>query len=377
MEKIKTQMYPSQKYILLLLLVLRYPIDKESQEFTKIQSHILDDYKNCPKCFENQSDFCKRVHLDYHFDENLTNNLNILFGVRQNRVLSNNKNSSNKIFAKYLARDFDFSDLNEEVNENEMIRKLSQRFLNESRLDGMQFCPHSEIQRFIQLFAKNYTELNIWMHMNINVQPILLPHLHSLGFPVPETYATCGFTIYQSFDGVPLADLYSSDFITKLKIASNLLKGAFKFSEGFNGFRIYITDLNMDNVVYNQNENKVSFVDLDTVLIVDDHHQKSESKLIHKHEFLECNDCFAFSPTDICASGQSDINIFAVCQLLRENLTRDRTKGFLYPVPEKYNHLESMLSECVDCKEITCKNRYDIALEMISRMEEIIIKNAS
>ncbi|XP_055838351.1 uncharacterized protein LOC129906567 [Episyrphus balteatus] len=362
-------MYSNQKVLLLLIFILRYLIDKDNQEFIKFESHILNDIESCPKCFANQSSFCKRVQLEYEFDENLTNNLNILFGVRQNRVLNDKNNASKKVFAKYLAKNFDFSHYKEHKNEMELVKKLSQRFFNETRLEGMQYCPESTVKRFLDVFTKNHTELKIWMHMNVNIQPIILPYMHSLGFPVPETYATCGFTIFQSVDGVPLTDLYSSDFIIKLQIARQLLVGALKFSEGFNGFRIYITDLNKDNVVYNLLENKISFVDLDTIFIVDG---QQNSKSIHKHKFLECYDCFAFSPSEICSSGQSDVNIFSVCQLLRENLLQDRTKGFLYPIPDEFSQLEQMLFECVYCMDGTCENRYRIAVEMIKNIEEII-----
>lgn len=364
-------MCSKQKIFLLILLIFRYPIDKNQREISIFESNFLNDFEFCPMCFENLSDFCKHFHLEYELDESITNDLNALLGLRQNRIFINKK-TKNKVFVKYLKKTFDFKNFKIK-SENELLDKLTANFFDETRLEGMQFCPKSKVKRFVNIFSKNYTELNIWMHMNVNIQSILLPYLHSLGFPVPHTFDTCGFTIIQSVDGVSLANLYNSDFITKLKITKELLIGSFKFSEGFEDFRIYITDFTKDNIVYNKFKNKVSFVDLDTVFIVDGDQNKQS---IYKHEFIECFDCFAFSPKDMCASDNCDINVFAVCQLLYENLKKDRTKGFLYPIPDKFSNLENLLWECVHCKDTTCKNRFEIALKLLNSIDEII-KNSS
>lgn len=71
-----------------------------------------------------------------------------------------------------------------------------------------------------------------------------------------------------------------------------LLKIAIQFCYGSNGFQIYSTDA---NIVVNKSKLRLTFVDLDSLLIVD-----SQRKQISRHEQIDCNYCFAFILHELC-----------------------------------------------------------------------------
>lgn len=91
-------------------------------------------------------------------------------------------------------------------------------------------------------------------------------------------------------------------------------------------FRIYLTDATPDNIAVDETTLEISYVDLDNVLIVDSlvYDAKENYELnvpetwnnIYKHEYIECDNCFAYIPDEICAHQLSDINLFAACQVL-------------------------------------------------------------
>lgn len=51
------------------------------------------------------------------------------------------------------------------------------------------------------------------------------------------------------------------------------------------------------------------------MLVIDSKSYLIKSKKIHRHEQIDCDNCFAYVPDEICAHQLSDINIFAVCQV--------------------------------------------------------------
>lgn len=93
------------------------------------------------------------------------------------------------------------------------------------------------------------------------------------------------------------------------------------FSFIFFYFRIYLTDASPDNIVVSKETLKISFIDLDNVIVVDStayngsSHAPEPWKTTHKHEKIDCDGCFAYVPEELCSHHLSDINIFAVCQV--------------------------------------------------------------
>lgn len=79
-------------------------------------------------------------------------------------------------------------------------------------------------------------------------------------------------------------------------------------------YRVYFTDATPDNFVVNRSTLRLTFVDLDSLLIVDSH-IITQTNIINRHEQIDCDHCFAFIPDELCSYQLSDINLFSVCQV--------------------------------------------------------------
>lgn len=80
--------------------------------------------------------------------------------------------------------------------------------------------------------------------------------------------------------------------------------------------RIYLTDATPDNIVVDTSSFDITFVDLDSIFVVDSETIMNKQK-IHRHEKIDCEgNCFAYVPEDLCSHHLSDINLFAVCQVV-------------------------------------------------------------
>lgn len=76
---------------------------------------------------------------------------------------------------------------------------------------------------------------------------------------------------------------------------------------------MYLTDATPDNIVVDRSTLQVTFVDLDSVLIVNSHNIRTNT--VHRYEQIDCFDCFAFIPDEICKSNLSDLNLYSICQV--------------------------------------------------------------
>lgn len=193
----------------------------------------------------------------------------------------------------------------------------------------------------------------------------------------------------ESYDGLTMDHFYQSDLRKRMTIAKNLIKGAVQMTHGFQGFRIYLTDATKDNIAVNEGDLSISFIDLDDVIVqhVSLFPATNASKLpqnaansCHRHEIIECDNCFAYSTQDICSHPESDINIFTICQLLLENLTRNRAKGFLYVPPEdlapqirdNYATIVQLLTTCVYCDRGQCPDRMELAHQLVTLIVQLL-----
>lgn len=114
-----------------------------------------------------------------------------------------------------------------------------------------------------------------------------------------------------------------------------------------------------DNIVVNPETLRVTFVDLDSVLIVDS--SLIASNHIKKHQRIKCEQCFAFVPEELCQTHLSDINIVSVLQVFLED-SAGVTKGFLHSIPDdldqKYS-LTNLMKQTMNCdKLVHCLNRF-------------------
>lgn len=107
---------------------------------------------------------------------------------------------------------------------------------------------------------------------------------------------------------------YKAGIESRLRIARNLLSGAQALTNGYRGFRIYLTDATKDNIAVDEDTLAVTFIDLDDVIIINGGGE-TDNQDAHQHRKIECDNCFAYSPEKICGSSKSDLNIFTICQV--------------------------------------------------------------
>ncbi|XP_073812489.1 divergent protein kinase domain 2A isoform X2 [Musca autumnalis] len=367
--------------LIILLTVALNTLDlKMDQRGQHHLNKFQEDLSYCPACFQTQAEPCRilmeAVVADTDQAPIWQNFLNLLpqrSCKRNNQLYGLKGTTTTRVMVKYFGNSKEY--LNWTLNSKELKRT----FLDTERLDGMQFYPAKKIENFVRFlgeFHKDLPPLAMWLYLLVNIQPLIMPLLYTLGFQVPETYGVCGFTIYQEYAGQDLYHFYNKEFLVKLKIAKHLLEACVKFSHGFDDYRLYITDLTADNVVYNVANDRLDFVDLDTLLVVSAKEAKYKSST-HRHEYIECPGCFAYSPDDIAAHNISDLNIYSACQFLSEDLYRDKTKGFLYPIPkdvnEKYPKLGKTLQRCVDCPRENCWERFSVAKELLKLIEDVLL----
>lgn len=354
----------SYKFLIFVIIIFRFPINKEHQENSKLAQLFQKDLQLCKECFEDQIKECFGIENQIVFTEGFEDSLNIMFGVRQTRYGTFKDN--NKTVIKYLGNDLKGLDSILQHNES-LISELFDKLFDSSRIEGLQMCSKTVFDKVF----KTKTLSNL-VYLNVDAQPLILPILHKHNLPVPKVFQTCGFTIFESYEGKSLTKFFYSPFKTRLQIAVQLLQAALQFTAGFDSFRVYLTDLNPDNIVYNPETKKLTFVDLDDIILVDSEENTIES---HRHEMIECDGCFAYSQQSICAAKSSDINLFSACQFLREDLKGDKSKGFLHPIPEDilqdFPEMLEVLDYCIDCREGECSRRFDVVSELIDILNSI------
>lgn len=79
----------------------------------------------------------------------------------------------------------------------------------------------------------------------------------------------------------------------------------------------------MDNIVVNSENLKVTFVDLDDVVIIEgdrtpfqkvtDPARKAAWSKVHRYERIPCDRCFAYVPQELQEHYISDINLYSIC----------------------------------------------------------------
>ncbi|XP_041782760.1 uncharacterized protein LOC121599201 isoform X2 [Anopheles merus] len=274
---------------------------------------------------------------------------------------------------------------------------ITTSILDSARVEGCIFCPatnnRQSLQRFLSLFESTDNELWNLLAVRTNIEPLLIKLLTNYHdgppFYVPKLLHTFGFSIIESYAGKTLEHYYDFPLVTRMRIAAELIKAAFKFTEGIHGFRVFLTDINPDNVVVNvKNDSKqvyVSIVDLDNVILLDSWAETFVTNNTHHvHSKIECNGCFAYVQEDVCRYQNSDLNLFATCQLLLENLNGHYAKGLLhyesnaeaFPVlGEASKMLQNLLTECVYCHPPDCQNRSHILKDMLHIIDQTIIQS--
>lgn len=124
-------------------------------------------------------------------------------------------------------------------------------------------------------------------------------------------------------------------------------------------------------MVVDKSTHRLTFVDLDSLIIVDSH--ATQSNHINRHEQIDCDHCFAFIPNELCSAHLSDINLFSVCQIFLKNTYTGTTKGLLHSMPHDHHSVAHLLDQCLNCdKYENCTNRFPAANLILSAFDKIL-----
>lgn len=198
--------------------------------------------------------------------------------------------------------------------------------------------------------------------------------------PVPHYLGHCGLFLMQEYGGRTMNSFYKAPIRTRLQIAKNLLLAALKLTDGYLGFRIYLTDATGDNIAVDDQTLAVTIVDLDDVIIQQEGLfavDNKEAVETHRHLRIECDNCFAYSTKDICSCPISDINLYTISQLLLEDLRGNPEGGFLYDRMQGSDSVEIQrrLRQCVYCDNgPNCEDRFQLVRDLIKFISGILEK---
>nr|XP_029736201.1 uncharacterized protein LOC115270967 [Aedes albopictus] len=377
---------------LFLWIVMKYqPEERITAVQLLTQQCLYDTTIICPECFPepvNCSYFENFITIDdnellggivSHFDQH---------GVRYGSL----KNSEQRIVIKNLNRkgvvqesigsicnELDIAETEncQILNGEAFVRVLRRRALDENLLEGAIFCPAMDEQALDKFLGlTDECDLNKILLMRVNAQPLLLKILKESNFPIPKFIFQGGFTLVESYEGETLAKFYDRPLKDRLLIANELIKASLNFTTGIYSFRFYLTDISPDNIVVHMPSHrkiKVTFVDLNNVIILDSH-SKRLNQHKHTHARIYCDGCFAYVQEDICTHQSSDINLFAVCQLLLENLNGDSGRGFLHSLgaDPKEETLRSLLQHCVYCQPPYCEDRQELLHRIMKTIQDVV-----
>ncbi|XP_050070111.1 uncharacterized protein LOC126558188 [Anopheles maculipalpis] len=405
-------------YVLLFIVIVlqRFPKDNisTSRPLKSVCDH--DSHVLCPECFPSPPKCDEFEQLFMLHEGSLFNQINAVLNAHTTRIGAF-RGSEYLAVLKHLNRDKTMKKLLEQFCDSypqprkgkctwtrhgsteEATHFIQQSILDATRIEGCIFCATSSsgqtLQRFLALFKPTDSALWNLLAVRTNVEPLLLKLFatHGTSLYVPKLLATVGFSIVESYEGQTLEHYYEHPLAIRMMIASKLIKAAFAFTEGIHGFRFYLTDINPDNVVVKvENDSRnvlVSIVDLDNVIILDSlaNTFSTDDGENHVHGKIECNGCFAYVQEDVCRYRNSDLNLFATCQLLLENLNGNYAAGLLHndhskdldPSMAHPNDapliLHNLLEECVHCQPPNCRNRSLILHDMLAIIDQTIAQS--
>ncbi|XP_058806602.1 divergent protein kinase domain 2A-like isoform X2 [Phymastichus coffea] len=240
---------------------------------------------------------------------------------------------------------------------------------------------HSLIQNIKNLDDDSDHLKYLWTILKINPEPIILEILNANdNWPTPKYLGACGRLIVEEFIGPPLSAFKTESWMRRAKIASSLLHVAHLLTFKNKKFAFYPTDISMDNIAVNEDD-KAIIIDLENIIIVDKHppvevvsRLNSWDEIYTNDIDINCQNCFVFSPSDICQHKISDHNYYAICQHILVQDLGTNSYGLLHDPPKyiikKYPMLKYLLKQC--SKESS--SRIDSGIQL-KRLLDIIIKD--
>ncbi|KAH0564548.1 hypothetical protein KQX54_012749 [Cotesia glomerata] len=198
------------------------------------------------------------------------------------------------------------------------------------------------------------------------------------GWPVAKFYGACGRLVIEEYAGLPLTVYYQEGWLRRAKIAIRLLESAHEFTFRNPEYSFYLTDLSSDNIVIDESDNPV-FIDLENIIIlhrnIPTKEQPQHWSSIHTSDSIDCDNCFSFSPNDICSHHISDHNYYSVCQYILSSKLNEN--GFLHSIPSEilknYPELKIMIDECASPRR--SKSRIEAGNQLKEILQRILNEN--
>lgn len=374
---------------LLLCVIFQFqPRENESLTEYLINQCQIDTQQLCPECFSSSIDCNRWTNLVTIDSSNPWNQLScrynphgVSYGLLNNGqqavIKKLNKNQAIEALLREICQDLQVSQSSCKYKTDSKFINIIRRKVLEQELEGCIICPSKDERALKRLLSEfKGTKLLKLILLKINVQPLLLELFEGRGFSVPKLIFQGGFQLVESFDGDALVNFYDSTLNIRLGIAKELIAASFRFTEGVDGFRFYLTDINPDNIAVktlpgSSGAFQVSFVDIDNVIILDSQNKRLQNRY-HIHSRIDCDGCFAYVQEDLCSYQHSDINQFAICQLLYENLNGNREGGFLHVASDESRkeivEIRQLLHHCVYCVPPDCRDR----VGLLQQVQEII-----
>ncbi|XP_057326427.1 divergent protein kinase domain 2A isoform X2 [Microplitis mediator] len=234
-----------------------------------------------------------------------------------------------------------------------------------------------ELKLFDDMICENENLSHLCVNVNKNHNDIDCDILRAdEGWPVAKYYGACGRVVVEKYAGLPLTLYYHESWLRRAKIAIGLLESVNMFTFRNPEYSFYFTDLSPDNIVIDENDRPV-FIDLENIIVLHKNisieDQPKEWNNLHTSDNIDCNNCFSFSPTDICSHRISDHNYYSICQQILSDKSKD--DGFLHSIPvdilHNYKNLKAMIDECALPHKI--KSRIEAGDELKKILQRILI----
>jgi len=168
---------------------------------------------------------------------------------------------------------------------------------------------------------QNFLDQNIHLFtvLQINSEPIVLKLFKKEEkWPFPFYYGSCGRVFVESFEGRTLDFYLHSPFLKRVKIAKILLESLFKLDANELDLSVYMLDLSFENVAFNENTERVYFIDTENVVLVDKQLIREENpywnESFYYMEFDDCaglGECLRYDVNEMCRNYFVDINFYS------------------------------------------------------------------
>ncbi|XP_067930226.1 divergent protein kinase domain 2A-like isoform X2 [Watersipora subatra] len=384
------------------------------------------EWRSCPACYGSR--MCWRIHESsvhgkegWHHINHMTNVKNVYFARLAGEELVFKKLAHNdelatidsyicggglSLCSTHSANNHRFClseapSLNQQCDVQKAVHKIAAKLTGPLVVEDVKglgdamYCPSSRlVQRMIfryQEFGKEVADgglskeekMMMLYTLSVNPEPIiqqLFPY--DEGWPFIKYIGACGRMIAEQNGGLPLRNYFAADWKVRVKLSLQLLHIADLLTDNTIGFKIYFSDISLDNYVVDENL-KVSIADAENVLVVDEMELERAAApgfdKPHVSEFDTCEpgaNCLSVDMDGLCSATTADFNFYAVCRSLLSSYAQDEegmNGGLLHSLPSSYPLSQSISSLADECaKPSKGRSRYTIKDQLITDLEKFI-----